>query len=161
MSDFKFAEILKGLLGEYKVSGADLGRTIGVSKETVSQYCKGNIIPRADKILKMADFFDVSPEYLLTGQNAEPRIKSKDLKLSGSVLYYLTHCEEEELEFIDKLLNHERFPIIVSLAVMNIKSGAVNVEDVLDRAMHELLLASSPESIRVLDGLILKSLRKE
>ena len=160
MSDFKFAEVFKKLLAEARelnISGAELGRAVGVSKETISQYCKGGIIPRADKFMKIAEYFDVSPEYLLTGVDPFDKQEHHELKLSGAVIHYLKSCDDKEIAFIDQLLNHEIFSILVKAAAKNIEAGEVNAKDVIDGAMYGLARAALPEFIRAFDKFMLEN----
>lgn len=159
MSSQKFAEILKMLLRETKTSGANLGRKIGVSKEAISQYCQGNMMPKADKFMKIAEYFDVPPEFLLTGTEAQYKKEYQELKLSGSVVYYLRHCASSELDIIDQLLNHEMFSIIVKLAVRNIELGVVTAEDVIEKTMYAFMLAASPATKRALDDMIISKIK--
>ena len=107
--DVKFSEILKSLLAEKKITMAELARSIKVSRELISQYCKGNVIPKSDMLIKMAKFFDVSPEYLLTGFDASNEIEHKDLGLSGTAIRLLKKCGPNLLNMIDEMLSDVRF----------------------------------------------------
>lgn len=117
MRDFKFAEILKKLLTEKKISGADLGRKIGVSKETISQYCKGYIIPKADKLVKIAEYFDVSPEFLFTGIEPQDKKEQQNLNLSSATIRLLKTCKPEILTLIDTFLSDSEFYSTLSNAL--------------------------------------------
>ncbi len=44
---------------------------IGVSRQAVSQYQDGSTQPNAETVVKIAEFFNVTTDYLLTGQNKE------------------------------------------------------------------------------------------
>lgn len=43
----------------------ELGRRVGASKQSVSNWENGNIAPSIDLLLRLADFFGVSTDYLL------------------------------------------------------------------------------------------------
>ncbi len=43
----------------------ELGRRIGASKQSVSNWENGNILPSIDVLIRLADFFGVSTDYLL------------------------------------------------------------------------------------------------
>ena len=107
--DVKFSEILKSLLAEKKIAMAELARSIKVSRELISQYCKGNVIPKSDMLIKMAKFFDVSPEYLLTGFDASNEIEHKELSLSGTAIHLLKECGPNLLNMIDEMLSDVSF----------------------------------------------------
>lgn len=61
----KFGEILMQLRQEKHFSQAELGNKIYVSGGTISNYEKGVHYPDVEKLVKLADFFDVSIDYLL------------------------------------------------------------------------------------------------
>lgn len=43
----------------------ELGHRVGASKQSVSNWENGNIMPSIDLLLRLADFFGVSTDYLL------------------------------------------------------------------------------------------------
>ncbi len=66
-----FSKRLKGLREEYnevasvKLTGAKLGEAVGVSKQSVSKWENGLAYPDFETLKKLADFFNVSTDYLL------------------------------------------------------------------------------------------------
>lgn len=60
-----FTERFKSLLEEYNMSLEDLGKILGVTKATVSRYQNGKIDMPVSKIKKMAEYFNVSPVWLM------------------------------------------------------------------------------------------------
>ena len=74
MNDF-----LKRVLKELdflNVSKADIARFLNVRKSTVYSWFERDTIPAADTALRIADFLNVSLEYLVTGEKDESK-KSK------------------------------------------------------------------------------------
>lgn len=74
MNDF-----LKRVLEELdflNASKAELARFLNVRKSTVYSWFERNTVPAADTALKIADFLNVSLEYLITGKKDESK-KSK------------------------------------------------------------------------------------
>lgn len=74
MNDF-----LKRVLEELdflNASKADIARFLNVRKSTVYSWFERNTIPAADTALRIADFLNVSLEYLVTGEKDESK-KSK------------------------------------------------------------------------------------
>lgn len=70
-----FPTTLRGLLESYPKGGRAttykaLGKAVGVRQQTISQYANGQTQPTADVVLKIANCFDVSVDYLLTGISA-------------------------------------------------------------------------------------------
>lgn len=62
------------LLKENGLKQKDLADAIDVTDSSISKYCSGERIPKVDVIKKIADYFDVSIDYLLTGVSAETDI---------------------------------------------------------------------------------------
>ncbi|MBR0043726.1 MAG: helix-turn-helix transcriptional regulator [Synergistaceae bacterium] len=104
-----FADILKRLLAEKKISFANLGRAVGVTKQTISEYCKGNTVPKADTLIKIAEYFGVSPDYLLTGVEPQDKREHQELNLSGAAIKKIKECDPEILTLVDNLLSDNEF----------------------------------------------------
>ena len=107
MSDFSIR-----LLSELKFLGksqADLARFLGVRQSTVQQWIQKGSIPAADTALKIAQFINVTLEYLITGKNPPPKtgkvIKNYDSDISEIVelLELLPDDEREEVKEIIKV----------------------------------------------------------
>lgn len=60
----KFGEILMQLRQEKHLSQAELGHIIYVSGGTISNYEKGVHYPDVEKLVRLADYFNVSIDYL-------------------------------------------------------------------------------------------------
>lgn len=70
MSDKQdFGDVLALLREGKRVSQQAVGELIGVSRSAVNGYEKGKSFPVPDKLLKLAQYFGVSVDYLLTGVN--------------------------------------------------------------------------------------------
>lgn len=53
------------------VKDADVSRNTGIPKSTFSDWKKGKSSPKQDKLKKIANYLDVSLEYLMTGKEPE------------------------------------------------------------------------------------------
>ena len=67
-----FPTTLRGILESHPKDGHSttykaFGEAVGVRQQTISQYASGQTQPTADVVLRIAKFFDVSVNYLLTG----------------------------------------------------------------------------------------------
>lgn len=60
--------VFSDLLKKNSVKVADVSRATGIPKPTFTAWKKGQLTPKADKMQKIADFFDVPIEYLMTGE---------------------------------------------------------------------------------------------
>lgn len=66
--DFNSYSVFEKLLKLRGVSSATVAANTGVSQTTLSQWKSGRSTPKADKLQKIADYFGVSLEYLMTGK---------------------------------------------------------------------------------------------
>lgn len=58
-------EKIKKLRLSYNLSQVDLAKTLGVSKQCVSNWENDNVLPSIDMLIKLSRFFNVSSDYLL------------------------------------------------------------------------------------------------
>jgi repressor LexA len=65
-----FGDLLASLRESKHVSQQAIGELIGVSRSAVNGYEKGKSFPVPDKLVKLAQYFGVSVDYLLTGEKA-------------------------------------------------------------------------------------------
>lgn len=64
-----FARLMKSKgCTAYQVSKAT-----GIAQSTLSDWKSGKSTPKSDKIKTLAEYFGVTPEYLMTGKNLEPK----------------------------------------------------------------------------------------
>lgn len=64
-------EIFSKLLQTYGVSSYKVSKETGVSQSTLSDWKLGKITPKSDTMKKLADYFGVSVDYLMTGKEKE------------------------------------------------------------------------------------------
>lgn len=89
-----FAKTLRALIADKKLSQRALAAKLGITYQAVSTWCSGKNYPECDMLIKLADFFGVSTDYLLTG--IKPDFKS--------ALQILGFSDEtiEQVKFLDK-----------------------------------------------------------
>lgn len=61
----KFAERLNELLIENKMSKRELAKKIGVSATSISDWSTGKICPTVENVYLIAEFFQISADYLI------------------------------------------------------------------------------------------------
>lgn len=66
-----FPTRLRNLMEKRKVTQQGLADVIGGTRQVVSQYRNGDVVPNMDKIIKIADFFNVSCDYLVGRTDVE------------------------------------------------------------------------------------------
>lgn len=61
---------------------SDVSKATGITKSTFSDWKNGRSNPKQDKLQKIADFFDVTLDYLMTGKEKEwqPVLSDKEEK---------------------------------------------------------------------------------
>ena len=104
-----------------------LEKELGFARSYVSKF--KTITPSADKIQKIADFLDVSSEYLLTGENTS---KPTDIQLTRRDEKDIARRLESTLEELE-----------------NNQDGLMFSGEPLDDETRELLKASLENSIRI------------
>lgn len=96
-----FGKRLKELRVEKELTQEKLGEIFNVRKGTVSNWENGNRFPDENTIIKLADFFNVSIDYLLGRTNKrQPHHLTKEdiIKLAPE---YAWLFEEEGLEYVE------------------------------------------------------------
>ncbi len=101
---------LKSLREEAHMSQASLAQALGVGQSTVGMWESGKNSPNMDMIIKLADLFDCSTDYLL-GRVAYPELeKRKAPPESGAVSYDAakgsSDLSAEEIQKLRKLLDN-------------------------------------------------------
>ncbi|WP_259334978.1 helix-turn-helix domain-containing protein [Lactobacillus bombicola] len=97
------------LASQHKISLAELERSLQFSNGIISTWKSSN--PSIDKISKVANYFDVSTDYLL-GNTDDPSPISNDhraldLENELPLTYRGQHVPEEYLEIVKKLMDSD------------------------------------------------------
>ena len=104
------------LMKERKKRQVDLMHAVGCSKGTVHAWIKRDTIPQADAAVKIAELFDVSVKYLVTGGFSESELSPR----------------EKELLRVCSILSQDKFEAVMKVATV-----------MRDTTMRELSAASS------------------
>lgn len=76
-------EIFEQLLQQYGVSAYKVAKATGVTQSTLSDWKRGRSTPKSENMKKIADYFGISIDYLMTGKEGiekEPQLKPRDEK---------------------------------------------------------------------------------
>lgn len=71
MEENNFSTFIKELRMEKGLSQEELAKALYVHRTTVNKWEKGNVIPLNDKLLLIADYFDISVDELLNGKRSD------------------------------------------------------------------------------------------
>ena len=66
-------EIFEQLLQKYGVTAYKVSKEAGVSQSMLSEWKKGTYTPKQDKLQKIADYFGVTIDYLMNGEEKEEK----------------------------------------------------------------------------------------
>ena len=119
----RFNERLKQLRQREGLTQRELAKIIEVGRTTISDYESGKIVPKHEGLLKLANHFNVSVDYL-TGVSDEPATRQSN---------------EHEL---DKLLN------TLDYILMNEYDSPVRYEGVILNTYEKLMISQFLEQVR-------------
>ena len=120
-SVMSFGKKLRSLRQEKKLSQVELSKKLNVTSQALSQYELGKRIPDAEMIIRIADFFDVSVDYLLDRTNERitvdnmKAILASDSAFARALDKLTTRKELQELFKITKDLSRERVEQIIRI----------------------------------------------
>lgn len=120
----KLSQMLDKLMTEKDISAYKISKSTGISDRLIGYWRKGEKLPGAENLLTIANYFDVSVDYLLTGQEKN----SSSLKLTD---------EEQEILKLFNMLSHDN--------KIRIKERAVVLAELETPAADELAAVKEPE----------------
>ena len=120
-------EIFEQLLQKYGVTSYQVSKATGISQSTLSNWKSRRNLLRPDKAQKIADYFGVSLDYLMTGKEEQKEI---------------TLTQKDERDIARRLEE-----TLAELEDMN--EGLMFSGEPLDDETRELLKASLENSIRI------------
>ena len=94
-----FADRLKELRKSNNLTQEDLAKILGVGKTTISMYENGNSTPNDEIKIKIADYFNVSMDYLIGKTNIK---ESADDILNSNDFTIALHSEYDYDELPDE-----------------------------------------------------------
>lgn len=107
-------EIYQKLLDIKHLKNSDVSRGTGVSNMTLSDWKNGKTTPKTETMQKIADFLEVSVDYLMTGKEPSDAKFSvemalllakinDDIELSKALLLYFELPENKKKHVIDTI----------------------------------------------------------
>lgn len=110
-------EIFAKLLSEREITAYRVAKETGIATATLSDWKNGKSVPKADKLQKIADFFDVPLDYLLgkednkkTLPEQSKSVSEKDIKIAlfGGDGEVTDAMWEEAKTFVEYIKERER-----------------------------------------------------
>ena len=118
MIKIKFNIRLKELRLEAGLTQKDLAKAIEVGRTTISEYESGKIVPKQEGLLKLANHFNVSVDYLTGVSNERATRKQNESSLDtllNTVHYILLDEYATPVTYDGKLLSEKQKIIIAGL----------------------------------------------
>lgn len=95
------------LLDEKGLKNADVSRATGVSNMTLSDWKRGKTNPKTETMQKLADYLDVTVDYLVNGEEKEIPLQTQaDLWISIRNDKELLNALEKYMKLSDKKKKH-------------------------------------------------------
>ncbi|MGI6453090.1 MAG: helix-turn-helix domain-containing protein [Syntrophomonadaceae bacterium] len=116
----RLGERLLRLRKAKRITQIDLAKAIGVGKTTISNYETGYSTPDTEIIKKIADFFDVSTDYLL-GRTATPQIEQAPQIIIGTGDASFNFDKDIPPEVYKEIINYAEYVISKYQAEKNSK----------------------------------------
>lgn len=120
-----FAATLRDLMEKNGTTQKELADFVGVRPQTLSLYTTGETQPNVDKLLKIAEFFDVTTDFLITGTILEDIPVREMLGLSERTVENMKLIKDGYFEdspymlpMLDRLLGDKDFYIALQWAAM-------------------------------------------
>lgn len=117
-------EIFLKLLNEKGVTAYKVGKATGIAGSTFTDWKNGRSVPKQEKLQKIADYFGVSLEYLMTGKDTQTDYLYSDE--NADLLIEITKNMKNDPAFADRMARY------MSLISENKKS----VDDMIDLMYH-------------------------
>lgn len=76
-----FGENLLGLRKGKNISQDELGGQLHVSRQTISKWELNETTPEMEKLILLSEYFNVSMDELIKGQNPQPTVKDDTLEI--------------------------------------------------------------------------------
>ena len=103
-----FREIYNKLLEDRGLTAYKISQGTGISNGNLSEYKSGVKIPSNKNLQKLSEFFGVSVDYLLTGQEPAELIVPDELK-NVRVAFHRGEFEDLTQDEVDKLAEFAKF----------------------------------------------------
>ena len=122
----KFPSRLRELREEKELLSKDFAKIMNVEPATITNWEKGNRFPKDDVLIKIADYFDCSIDYLL-GRTDDPLSKIYSGKL---------HNQTIEIE-IDKGYPHELTAEEVENIIRQLDAVGLDVKKLIENSKNK------------------------
>jgi len=101
-------EIFERLLQAHNLTAYKVSKETGVTQSTLSDWKRGRSTPKTDTLQKLADFFDVSVDYLMGRESDVPNAVDKE---NNPIV-----LDEDALELLEELKTRPEMKTLFSVS---------------------------------------------
>lgn len=134
-----FAETLRSLMESHSTTQKELAAFMNIRPQSLSLYCTGETQPNGDKLLKIAEFYGVTVDYLLTGTIIEDVPVCETLGLSQRTVENMRLIRDGYFEdspymlpMLDMMLGDKDFYSVLERAAYWLQNGNEDMEEKRD-----------------------------
>lgn len=98
MSKFTFGQKMLVLRRSKKISQKDLAQKLGIAYSSIARYETDQVLPSADILVKLSNFFGVSIDYLLKDESDVLLVDDRDVLRLASEIDKLPNADKEKLK---------------------------------------------------------------
>lgn len=98
-------EIFLKLLNEKGVTAYKVGKATGIAGSTFTDWKSGRSVPKQEKLQKIADYFGVSLDYLMTGKESNPSMDYLYTVENSDFLIEVT-SKAKDKEFVERMMKY-------------------------------------------------------
>lgn len=114
-----YYENFEKLCNDNKTNPSRVSKATGISTATLTSWKKGVYTPKQDKLQLIADFFNVSVDYLMTGKESEFTVEMAEI---DGDLFSMNKTVKEYALKLNSMNNEER-QLVYNLIDMLLKKG--------------------------------------
>lgn len=111
-----FRDLMDGKVTKEKVTQETIAKLIGTTRQTISQYYNGTSVPSYESLVKIADYFEVTTDYLL-GRTKDPSPKPSAVDELGLSVNAINNIKEigryNATLWFNELVASPEFPILI------------------------------------------------
>ncbi len=125
--------IFQRLLNESGITPYRLAKATGISPSTLSDWKNNKSVPKNDKMQKIADYLNVSVDYLL-GKTDIPKVQNIVVEDKNGNQMAL---DDETLEYIDSLRTRPEMRVLFSVTNKATKEDIIKAVKIIEALKNE------------------------
>ena len=132
--NIKFTEILIELIESQNFSKNKVASALDITPSALTHYLSGETLPRLDVLIRMAEYFKVSLDYLVLGKAAEDRMAEEQMYFTNMMATSVIRAQERDETY------HRLYTRIAELLRQEIKDATHKAYSEFDEIGANLIL---------------------